>query len=70
MVKLHASIVLQEDGEELYKKHVEEWQQLYQQGSMDIEGNLELVSGMWSFDCYVCLQSLDKLIKLQFCKKT
>lgn len=61
MVKLHACIVLQEDGEKLFQKHVEQWQQLYQQGGMEIEGNLELVSGLYflsicgtktSTDCY------------------
>lgn len=44
MVKLHTCIVLQEDGEELFQKHVQQWQKLYQQGGMEIEGNLELVS--------------------------
>lgn len=35
--------VLQEDGEELFEKHVEEWLKLYQQGGLEIEGNLQLV---------------------------
>lgn len=38
--------VLQEDGEELFEKHVEEWLKLYQQGGLEIEGNLQLVSGI------------------------
>nr|XP_049691823.1 protein-glucosylgalactosylhydroxylysine glucosidase [Helicoverpa armigera] len=44
--------VLQEDGEVLFQKHVEHWEQLYQQGGMDIEGNLELakiVNGIWYY---------------------
>lgn len=44
MVRLLVWTVLQEDGEELYDKHVEQWQQLYLQGGIDIEGNLKLVS--------------------------
>lgn len=36
--------VLQEDGEELYRKHVAEWQTIHHQAGMDIEGNLHLVS--------------------------
>lgn len=36
--------VLQEDGEELFEKHVEAWHQLYHQSGLDIQGNLNLVS--------------------------
>ncbi|KAH9642784.1 hypothetical protein HF086_010437 [Spodoptera exigua] len=52
MVKLHTCIVLQEDGEVLYQKHVDQWQKLYHQGGMEIEGNLELgkiVNGIWYY---------------------
>lgn len=44
--------VLQEDGEELYQKHIDEWKKLYYQGGLDIEGNLELakiVNGIWYY---------------------
>lgn len=44
--------VLQEDGEELFQKHVQQWQKLYQQGGMEVEGNLELgkiVNGIWYY---------------------
>ncbi|XP_028165174.1 protein-glucosylgalactosylhydroxylysine glucosidase isoform X1 [Ostrinia furnacalis] len=44
--------VLQEDGEELYQKHVEPWHQLYYQSGFDIEGNLNLskiVNGIWYY---------------------
>lgn len=44
--------VLQEDGEDLYDKHVEQWQRLYLQGGIDIEGNLKLakvVYGVWYY---------------------
>lgn len=44
MVKIHGFIVLQEDGEVLFQKHVEEWRKLYDQGGLDIEGNLDLVN--------------------------
>lgn len=35
--------VLQEDGDELFEKHVEQWLKLYQQAKINIEGNLQLV---------------------------
>ncbi|CAB3230488.1 unnamed protein product [Arctia plantaginis] len=44
--------VLQEDGEVLFQKHVEEWRKLYDQGGIDIEGNLDLakiVNGIWYY---------------------
>ncbi|KAJ2953896.1 hypothetical protein O0L34_g1527 [Tuta absoluta] len=44
--------VLQEDGEELYQKHVQQWQQLYEQATLEIEGNLNLakiVNGIWYY---------------------
>ncbi|XP_047545214.1 protein-glucosylgalactosylhydroxylysine glucosidase [Vanessa atalanta] len=44
--------ILQEDGEELFEKHVERWVKLYQQGGMEIEGHLELakiVHGIWYY---------------------
>ncbi|KAG6457335.1 hypothetical protein O3G_MSEX010241 [Manduca sexta] len=44
--------VLQEDGEKLYEKHVEEWQKLYLEGGIKIEGNLKLakiVHGIWYY---------------------
>ncbi|CAH2067404.1 unnamed protein product, partial [Iphiclides podalirius] len=49
--------VLQEDGEELYEKHLEQWQRLYQKATIQIEGNLKLakiVNGIW----YYILSSL------------
>ncbi|CAK1602766.1 unnamed protein product [Parnassius mnemosyne] len=49
--------VLQEDGEELFDKHVEQWGRLYHQAGMQIEGNLKLakiVNGIW----YYLLSSL------------
>ncbi|XP_032530188.2 protein-glucosylgalactosylhydroxylysine glucosidase [Danaus plexippus] len=49
--------VLQEDGEELFEKHVEMWLKLYTQATMEIEGNLQLakiVNGIW----YYLLSSL------------
>lgn len=47
--KIHVCTVLQEDGEELYQKHVEEWSQLYRQGGLEVEGNLRLVSCLLVF---------------------
>ncbi|XP_041984111.1 protein-glucosylgalactosylhydroxylysine glucosidase-like isoform X1 [Aricia agestis] len=44
--------VLQEDGEDLYDKHLEAWQKLYSHASMQIEGNLQLakiVNGIWYY---------------------
>ncbi|CAG4943725.1 unnamed protein product [Colias eurytheme] len=44
--------VLQADGDELFDKHVEEWGKLYQEASMEIEGNLKLskiVNGIWYY---------------------
>ncbi|XP_072937087.1 protein-glucosylgalactosylhydroxylysine glucosidase [Epargyreus clarus] len=44
--------ILQEDGEELYDKHVEQWQRLYAQSGMEVEGNLKLakiVNGIWYY---------------------
>ncbi|XP_026314471.1 protein-glucosylgalactosylhydroxylysine glucosidase-like [Hyposmocoma kahamanoa] len=49
--------VLQEEGDELYRKHVAEWQTTLQQAGIDIEGDLHLakiVNGMW----YYLLSSL------------
>lgn len=44
-LKYHKIVVsvLQEDGEELYDKHVAEWQKLHQQAHIEIEGNLKVV---------------------------
>lgn len=36
-------VVLQIDGEELFDKHVEQWQRLYQQAGVHVEGNLKIV---------------------------
>ncbi|XP_050670497.1 protein-glucosylgalactosylhydroxylysine glucosidase isoform X1 [Leptidea sinapis] len=44
--------VLQEDGEELFLKHVEQWHRLYQQAGMEIQGNLylsKIVNGIWYY---------------------
>ncbi|XP_039765165.1 protein-glucosylgalactosylhydroxylysine glucosidase [Pararge aegeria] len=44
--------ILQEDGEELFEKHVEQWGRLYKQGGLEIEGNLQLakiVNGIWYY---------------------
>ncbi|XP_028034225.1 protein-glucosylgalactosylhydroxylysine glucosidase [Bombyx mandarina] len=44
--------VLQEDGEELYDKHVAEWQKLHQQAHIEIEGNLKVakvVNAIWYY---------------------
>lgn len=41
---VNVCIVLQEDGEELFDKHVDQWIKSYQQASMEIGGNLKLVS--------------------------
>ncbi|XP_013201193.2 protein-glucosylgalactosylhydroxylysine glucosidase [Amyelois transitella] len=44
--------VLQEDGEDLYTKHVAHWRKLYQHAGMEIEGNLKLskiVNGIWYY---------------------
>ncbi|XP_049885269.1 protein-glucosylgalactosylhydroxylysine glucosidase [Pectinophora gossypiella] len=44
--------VLQEDGEELHRKHVLQWHRLYQQAGLDIDGNLKLakiVNGIWYY---------------------
>ncbi|CAK1544235.1 unnamed protein product [Leptosia nina] len=52
--------VLQEDGEELYDKHVDQWQKLYREASMEIDGNLQLakiVNGIW----YYYLSSLPSI---------
>ncbi|RVE43011.1 hypothetical protein evm_012323 [Chilo suppressalis] len=49
--------VLQEDGEELFRKHVEPWHKLYYSAGIDIEGNMKLskiVNGIW----YYLLSSL------------
>ncbi|XP_075992674.1 protein-glucosylgalactosylhydroxylysine glucosidase [Anticarsia gemmatalis] len=52
LARLELVKVLQEDGEELFQKHVEQWRNLYHQGGIDIEGNLELgkiVNGIWYY---------------------
>ncbi|XP_045486467.1 protein-glucosylgalactosylhydroxylysine glucosidase [Pieris rapae] len=44
--------VLQEDGDELFDKHVEEWQKLYKEAGVELEGNLKLskiVNGIWYY---------------------
>ncbi|XP_059058126.1 protein-glucosylgalactosylhydroxylysine glucosidase isoform X1 [Achroia grisella] len=44
--------VLQEDGEDLYNKHIDEWRSLYHQAGIHIEGNLQLskiVNGIWYY---------------------
>ncbi|CAG9784083.1 unnamed protein product [Diatraea saccharalis] len=49
--------VLQEDGEELFRKHVEPWHRLYYSAGIDIEGDLQLskvTNAIW----YYLLSSL------------
>ncbi|XP_045763177.1 protein-glucosylgalactosylhydroxylysine glucosidase [Maniola jurtina] len=44
--------ILQEDGEELFEKHVDHWGKLYRQGGLEIEGNLQLakiINGIWYY---------------------
>ncbi|CAH0726149.1 unnamed protein product, partial [Brenthis ino] len=44
--------ILQEDGDELFEKHVDQWLKLYQQAKINIEGNLQLakiVNGIWYY---------------------